>query len=144
MRRWCVVDAGAQSYGLEVERVLEVVRDTVVERVPRAPSGVRGLVNLRGQLVVALDVRTLVSENTDEEPVAGTVVAVVVSHAGESLALVVDGVRDVRDVDDTAVVTPPSGSGGLEKVSRAVAIDGDTIIAELDIDALVARVGRAS
>jgi chemotaxis signal transduction protein len=47
----------------------------------------------------------------------------------------------VRDVEESETVPPPSGSGGLEKVSHAVAIDGEQIIAELDIERLVTRVG---
>jgi purine-binding chemotaxis protein CheW len=142
MKQWCVVNAGDQCYGVNVERVLEVVRDTTVERVPGAPQGVRGLVNLRGQLVVALDVAHLVEDREQPTERGGVAVAVVVSHMGESLALCVDRVQDVRDVEEVETVPPPSGSGGLEKVSNAVAIDGEQIIAELDIERLVARVGR--
>jgi purine-binding chemotaxis protein CheW len=141
MKQWCVVDAGGQCYGVSVDRVIEVVRGTTVERVPGAPSGVRGLVNLRGQLVVALDVAALVDDGGRDTERGGVAVAVVVSHQGESIALCVDRVQDVRDVEESETVPPPSGSGGLEKVSHAVAIDGEQIIAELDIERLVTRVG---
>jgi purine-binding chemotaxis protein CheW len=144
MKQWCVVNAGSQCYGVSVDRVLEVVRDTTVERVPGSPNGVRGLVNLRGQLVVALDVAHLAEDGARETERGGVAVAVVVSHMGESLALCVDRVQDVRDVEESETVPPPSGSGGLEKVSHAVAIDGENIIAELDIERLVGRVGRTS
>ena len=140
VKRWCVIESGDQSYGVEVEHVLEVIRDTPVERVPGAPHGVLGLVNLRGQLVVALSVKALINESGAES--SPSVTAVVVSRAGESLALCVDAVLDVRDVEEDALCAPPSGSGGLEKVSSHVAIDGETIIAELDVERLVQRVGR--
>ena len=128
-------------FGVDVARVLEVVREAEVERIPLAPAGVRGLVNLRGQLVCAIDVRYLLGRDTPTQ--GGVSSAVVVSVSGETVALCVDRVGDVAMIDESARRSTPGGVDEMTaQVSPAVALGVDALIAELDVDALVARVGR--
>lgn len=141
MSRWCTVEIRDAQFGVDVSRVLEVVRDARVERVPLAPNGVRGLVNLRGQLVCAIDVAHLLGRADAAQ--GGTSCAVVVSVQGETMALCVDLVGDVASVDDAERRATPGGvEDTIAQVSPAVALAADALIAELDVDALVARVGR--
>jgi purine-binding chemotaxis protein CheW len=135
---WCVIKSGDRLYGIEVDRVLEVLRNAAIEGVPVSPSGVAGLLNLRGQLVVALDVQQLaegVSAGDRER-----VVAVVVSYGGESVALCVDSVIDVREISHEELAPIPSGSG-VEDIGRMVTIDSERMVIGLDVDALIKRVG---
>ena len=50
---------GAEVYGLPLEQLREVARVSHLRRVPGAPAGVAGLVNLRGEILCALDVRAI-------------------------------------------------------------------------------------
>ena len=50
---------GPEVYGLPLHQLREVARFTRLRRVPGAPKGVAGLVNLRGEIICALDVRTI-------------------------------------------------------------------------------------
>ena len=50
-------------FGVEVEKVQEVIRYQEMTRVPLAPPVVKGLINLRGQIVTAIDLRRLLDLN---------------------------------------------------------------------------------
>jgi purine-binding chemotaxis protein CheW len=96
---------GEALYGIEVERVREVLRQQDITRVPLAPSTVAGLINLRGQVVTTIDLRErldLRHDDEDEQPML-----VVVLVAGESIALLVDRIGGVVDVDDEQFEPPP-------------------------------------
>lgn len=141
LNQWCTVEVANAMFGVDVARVLEVVREAEVERIPLAPAGVRGLVNLRGQLVCAIDVRYLLGR--DESTKGGASAAVVVSVAGETVALCVDRVGDVAMIGENERRSTPGGVDEMTaQVSPAVALGEEALIAELDVDALVARVGR--
>ena len=58
-RQLCTFFLEERFFGIEVERVQEVIRYQTVTPVPLAPAVVRGLINLRGQIVTAIDLRRL-------------------------------------------------------------------------------------
>jgi purine-binding chemotaxis protein CheW len=59
---------GSEIYGLPLHQLREVARVSHLRRVPGAPAGVAGLVNLRGEIVCALDVRAILALDVDGSP----------------------------------------------------------------------------
>src|SRR5687768_14804299 len=57
---------GAEVYGVPLEQLREVARVRNLRRVPGAPAGVAGLVNLRGEILCALDVRAILGLRSEE------------------------------------------------------------------------------
>jgi len=83
-------------FGIEVLNVQEVIRHQEMTPVPLAPPVVRGLINLRGQIVTALDLRTrlgLAPRPADELPMN-----VVVRSSDGVVSLLVDEIDDVVEV----------------------------------------------
>lgn len=92
-------------YGVDVTRVQEVLRSHTRTRVPLAPDVVAGLVNLRGQVVLSIDLRRrlrLIDRATDIDPMM-----VVVQVAGEPVNLLVDTIGDVMEVGPDSFSPPP-------------------------------------
>ncbi|GGC01739.1 chemotaxis protein CheW [Cellulomonas carbonis] len=92
-------------YGVDVLKVQEALRSQVRTPVPLAPGGVAGLVNLRGQVVLTIDLRVrlgLAPLADDAEPMM-----VVVQVDGEPISLLVDEIGDVIDVDTDQFESPP-------------------------------------
>jgi len=92
-------------YGVDVERVQEVLRSQPRTRVPLAPPAVAGLVNLRGQVLTAVDLRVrldLPPRADGEEPMV-----VVIRVGGEPVSLLVDTIGDVVDVLPQDFEPPP-------------------------------------
>jgi purine-binding chemotaxis protein CheW len=91
--------------GVDVVHVQEVLRSQEMTDVPLAPPAVRGLINLRGQIVTALDMRHRLRITTpapDDAPMN-----VIVQSAGSIVSLLVDSIGDVEDVNDDCLEAPP-------------------------------------
>lgn len=93
------------TYGVPVELVQETLGHQPRTRVPLAQRGVAGLVNLRGQVVLTVDLRPLLGL----EPLATDAEAmmVVVKVDGEAVSLLVDTVGEVLDVADATFENVP-------------------------------------
>ncbi|MGZ4466037.1 MAG: chemotaxis protein CheW [Nocardioides sp.] len=110
--RFVTVTLCGRAYGVAVDAVQEVLRGQPRTRVPLSPDAIAGLINLRGQVLTALDLRAeleLPERSADEEPML-----VVVRVDGEPVALLVDAIGAVVDVDDDQYEPPPdtlTGSG---------------------------------
>jgi purine-binding chemotaxis protein CheW len=91
--------------GVPVLEVQEVLRGQQLTRVPLAPDTVAGLINLRGQIVPALEMRRLLRMAPREE---GSEVFSVVMRTGHgAVSLQVDEIADVLDVDAASLKRPP-------------------------------------
>ncbi|MFC3714198.1 chemotaxis protein CheW [Sphingoaurantiacus capsulatus] len=90
------VRLGGQLLGIPVLLVHDVLRLGVLTRVPRAPAMVAGVMNLRGRIVTAIDVRQ--SLGLPPRDAAAPSMGIVVEQDGQPYALVVDAVGDVVSV----------------------------------------------
>lgn len=127
---------GEHHYGIAVERVLEVLPARSSARVPLAPDDVAGLVNLRGQVVLALDLRSRLGLPARAE---GRQMMVVVKLDDESAALLVDQIGDVADVGEDQFETPPQTlAPELREVIRGAYKLADRLLLVLDVDAVTA------
>ena len=96
---------GDLLFGIDVMKVQEVLRYQEMTRVPLAPDVVRGLINLRGQIVTAVDLRrrmNLEPRSADELPMN-----VVVRSAEGVVSLLVDEISDVLEVRRSTFEDPP-------------------------------------
>ncbi|GAA1652373.1 chemotaxis protein CheW [Georgenia ruanii] len=93
-------------YAADVRRVREVVRAGALTPVPLTLPEVAGLTNLRGQILVCLDLRPLLALPAPEAGAAQMLL--VVELAGEPVGLLVDDVGEVLDVDPAELRPPPS------------------------------------
>jgi purine-binding chemotaxis protein CheW len=92
-------------FGVEVLRVQEVLRYQEMTSVPRAPDVIEGLINLRGQIVTAIDMRRrlgLAPRSEERSPMN-----MVVRSDDGAVSLLVDEIGDVLEVDDTAFEAAP-------------------------------------
>ncbi len=104
-KQLCTFYLDGLLFGVEVTRVQEVIRHQVMTPVPLAPSVVSGLINLRGQIVTALDLRRRLGLPPLPE---GTLpMNVVVRHDEGAISLLVDEIGDVVDVDEASFEASP-------------------------------------
>jgi purine-binding chemotaxis protein CheW len=98
-----VVDG--QLLGIPVSTVQEVLNPQRIAPVPLARDEVAGLLNLRGQIVTAVNLRTRLGLPQAKD--VRECMNIVVRHQGESFSLLVDEVGDVIDVPGDQLVPPP-------------------------------------
>lgn len=104
---------------MPVECVQEVVRYHEITRVPLMPPTIRGLINLRGQIVMAVDLRRRfgMGERMDSQPP----VTVVVRNAESAVGFLVDEIGDVIEVDeDSFESTPQTVQGPGRDIIRGI------------------------
>lgn len=104
-QQFCTFHVGDLFLGIEVERIQEVLRDITITPVPMAPGAVRGLINLRGQIVTAIDLRQRFNLPVQPQEPAST--TLVLDSSEEHLSLVVDRAGDVVEVEESAFEDPP-------------------------------------
>jgi purine-binding chemotaxis protein CheW len=105
-RSYCTFRVDRLLLGVDVVEVQEVIRHREPTRVPTAPPSVRGLINLRGQIVTVLDLRERLGLAPCGPP-SDPLMNVVVRVPGGAIGLVVDQVGDVLAFDETAPTEPP-------------------------------------
>ena len=105
IRQFCSFRLGDLLMGIEVERVQEVLRFHGATPVPMSPPTISGLINLRGQIITAVDLRSRASlpPRVDDNDAMN----IVLSEDSGSLSFVVDMVGDVIEVDESVFEEPP-------------------------------------
>jgi purine-binding chemotaxis protein CheW len=119
---------GSEDYGIEIRYVTEIVGMQKITEVPDMPIFVKGVVNLRGQVIPVLDMRLrfhMGSRDYDERTCI-----IVVNISDSQVGLVVDTVNEVRNIDNDQISPPPRTAGadsagyiqGMGKVGESVII----------------------
>lgn len=98
--------------GIDIRQVEEINRHLRLTPVPQAPDCVRGVINLRGEVVTVVDLRTILGL----EPVDTTRSSrnVIVNSHDERIGMLVDSVADVVTVDSAKVAPPPANVSGID------------------------------
>ena len=114
-RQFCTFYLENYFFGIELLKVQEVLREMELTKVPLAPHAVRGLMNLRGQIVIAVDLRRQLGlrERPDNEPAINVIV-----RAGEAtVSLLVDEIGDVVEITDESFEPPPETLRGTVRAA---------------------------
>ncbi len=132
-----------QLFGIEVAQVQEVTGGGHLTRLPLAPRPVCGLLNLRGQIVAAIDLRACL--HLGQRAPGQLPVHVILKTGAGSVSVVVDRVGDVLAVDESAFEQPPETMSGRigESVRGAYKLDTALLLA-LDIESLLNQMERTS
>jgi purine-binding chemotaxis protein CheW len=128
-------------FGVEVEKVQEVIRYQEMTRVPLAPPVVKGLINLRGQIVTAVDLRRRL--DLHERAMADLPMNVVVRHEDGAVSLLVDEIGDVLEVEEENFELPPETlDSKARELIRGVYKLSDRLMHVLDTNAAVSVAGE--
>jgi len=104
-KQFCTFFLKGLFFGVEVLKVQEVIRYQEMTRVPLAPPVVQGLINLRGHIVTAVDLRRRL--DLRERPAGQLPMNVVVRTEDGAVSLLVDEIGDVLEVDEETFEAPP-------------------------------------
>jgi purine-binding chemotaxis protein CheW len=130
-------------FGVEVKQVQEVIRFQEMTRVPLAPAVIRGLINLRGQIVTAVDLRRRLGLS-ELEP-SRLPMNVVVRTVDGAVSLLVDEIGDVVEVSADAFECPPETvTGATRDLIRGVYKMSDGLLRVLDTQRAVQVGGDAA
>jgi purine-binding chemotaxis protein CheW len=132
-RAYCTFRVGELLLGIEVERVQEVIHGPKVTSVPLADESVLGLVNLRGQIVTAIDARRRLRLN-DRDAGERSAHVIVRCHS-EPVSLVVDSEDEVVEVEAQAADEVPETVGSaIRDLLTGIHQVNDRLLLVLDAD----------
>lgn len=127
-----------QLFGIPVLLVQDVLQGLKVTRIPLAPKEVAGSLNLRGRIVIAIDVRKRLGLSPIENRDMSTVMSAVVEHGGEFFSLIVDSVGEVITLPLSQMEKNPANLSSFwkEVASGIYKLEGELIVI-LDIKELL-------
>jgi purine-binding chemotaxis protein CheW len=130
-RQFCSFFLDGLRFGVDVQLVQEVVPYQEMARVPLAPPTVRGLLNLRGQIVTGIDLRRRLE--LPESPADGLPMNVVLRGGDSPVSFLVDEIGEVIEVAADACERPPDTlPGRVRELIEAVYPLEDDLLLVLD------------
>jgi len=138
MRKLALFESGNLLCGLDIAHVQEINKNIAVTVVHRAPNYVCGVINLRGEIVTVVDLRT--KFGFEPLPQDAEAQIVIVRQGDENIGLLVDSVSDVVIADEKDIEPPPSNLAGVTgHFFKGIYKLEHSLVAILNIDELLAR-----
>ena len=140
--QYCTFFLDGHYFGIDVLKVQEIIRFQQMTRVPLAPPVVRGLINLRGQIVTGIDLRRRLEMK--DRPADQLPVNVVVKTDDGAVSLLVDEIGDVLEVSEKLFERPPETlRGPARELIRGAYKLPDRLLLILDTERAVNVTGQA-
>ena len=137
-------DVGGVTLAVDVARVREVARCPVMTKLPRAPSLIEGVIDLRGRVIPVIDLgRALQGAPRVDDPLARVVV---IELDGLLFGLRVGRAADVLTLPCAALEEPPAlvTQAGYQAVRAVVRRDNDTPVLVISLEHLLERIYRSA
>lgn len=103
--RYLIFYIDNESYGIEIKYVTEIIGIQTITEVPELPDYVKGIINLRGQIIPVMDVRLRFKKEPKEYNDRTCII--VINIMDMSVGLIVDGVSEVVTIDESNVSALP-------------------------------------
>ena len=133
---------GEENFALEIAKVREVLDYTSITKVPRMPAFLRGVINLRGNVVPVIDLRLMLGMKAIQKTVDTCIVIVEIHIDGEltQVGALADSVKEVIDLDPSHIAPPPKlGIKLNNEFIRGMGKQGENFLIILDIDRVLSN-----
>ncbi len=132
-----VFNVGKEEFGVEIMKVQEIIRMTNITRIPQAPEYIRGIINLRGRIIVVLNLNVIMGMDTKEQDEN---TRIVVANIDETvMGFIVDSVSEVIRLPEKNVEPAPAviaSKIGTEYVQGVGKME-DRLLILLDLDKIL-------
>lgn len=134
--QFIVVKFEQEQYGINIQNVQNIVRMLKITRVPNAPSYIKGVINLRGEIIPVMSVRN--KFGLDDDVYTNSTRIIIVKVEGHAIGLVVDEVLEVIQLTPDHIEKIVRDSQD-EKAKYVYAVGklGDELVTLLNIEALI-------
>ncbi|NJD52106.1 MAG: chemotaxis protein CheW [Candidatus Methanoperedens sp.] len=132
-----VFNIGTEEFGVEIMNVQEIIRMTNITKIPQASGYVKGIINLRGRIIVVINLNVILGMESKEH---NENTRIIVADIGETvMGFVVDAVSEVIRLPESSVEPAPAviaNKIGTEYV-RGVGKMEDRLLILLDLDKIL-------
>jgi purine-binding chemotaxis protein CheW len=126
-----------EEYGLEILKVREIIGYMQITAVPQTPSHIKGVINLRGQVIPVVDLRTKFGMETAEVTEQTCIIVVEITQSGRKFntGIVVDRVQEVLDIAGNDIEEAPQFGASVDtNFILGMGKIGESVKILLDID----------
>lgn len=135
LKQYIVVTLGKEEYGINIQYVQNIVRMINITRVPKAPYYIKGVVNLRGEIIPVMSVRLKFDLEND---VFGNDTRIIfVKVEGNEIGLIVDEVKEVISLTNDDIDIIASDANEEENYVFGVGKVGEELVTLLNIEQLI-------
>lgn len=134
-----IFHCGPYTFGINVMKVREIIVPLPMTPLPGTPDAVKGLIELRGEVMTVIDLPTVIGvaheETTDDR-------LIICEFNGEKSVLRVDAVTEIRRISWEQIDTPNELARGIEGLTNGVVKTGDKMIILLDYEKIALELSR--
>ena len=133
-----------EEYGLEILKVREIIGYIDVTAIPQTPRDIKGVINLRGQVIPVVDLRAKFGMETTEVTEQTCIIVVEITQSGRKFntGIIVDRVQEVLDIAGKDIEEAPQfGSSVNTDFILGMAKVGESVKILLDIDRVLVGAG---
>ena len=135
--QYIVVQIGSEKYGIDISYVDNIVRMQKITRVPKSQPYFKGIINLRGEIVPVMSIRTKMGLSDDVITNASRIIILKLEEKG-SLGVIVDAVNEVVNLTEDEIETNNiSQNHGRDTFINGIGKNGDQLISLFEINAIV-------
>lgn len=119
---------GKEIYGINIAYVNAIEHKHEIVRVPNSSGNIKGIINLRGEVVPVVDLKA--KFNLDDRTAAEENEFIIVNLENRKIAIEVDGVEKIQNLEDKDIVDMPiiAKGDGVNYFSKVAKVDGKLII----------------
>lgn len=134
MNRFAVVTVASEEFGIELDRIVEIIKPQKITPLPDAPAFISGVINLRGVIIPLMGMRKRLGVEASSP---GERIVIVRIH-GEKIGLLVDDVKEIVNIEKEQIVHPPLIFKGLKtEYLRGIGKIVDRLIIILNLESLL-------
>lgn len=100
--QYIVIRLGQEQYGIDIRYIDNIVRMQHITRVPKMPTYLRGVINLRGEVIPIMSIRLKMGLPADEETKASRIIIVKLEQHG-TVGMIVDEVKEVMTLENSQI-----------------------------------------
>lgn len=134
MGKIAVAIIGREEFGIEIYRIVEILKRQKVFHLPNLPEFLSGVINLRSEIIPVIDL----GKRFGFEDMKGKGRIVVIRSGREKIGLFVDDIKEIIDLEPTDISSPPSIFRGLKtEYMTGIGKKGERIIVILNLDRIL-------
>ncbi len=135
LKQYIVVTLGKEEYGINIQYVQNIVRMINITRVPKAPYYIKGVVNLRGEIIPVMSVR--LKFDLEDDVFGNDTRIIFVKVEGNEIGLIVDEVKEVISLTNDDIDIIASDANEEENYVFGVGKVGEELVTLLNIEQLI-------
>lgn len=134
--QYIIVSVGSELFGIDINYIDNIVRMQNITRVPKVAKYLKGVINLRGEVIPVMSLR-LKLELPDEEYTNATRIIILKLEQHEPIGIIVDSVKEVVNLDSEHIEKANYDKGEHGNYLMAIGKYDDKLISLLDLNAII-------